>query len=290
MTGADLRVTVTGNDDPGASWTMARRAAPPALGGGFSRYTGYEERFVGGVRRREVPHGRVVFILGFDGKLDISEMSSSPDPAPGRLTSFVAGFHAGYALVDTAEQRGIQLDLTPLAAYRLLGVPMSELANRIVPLEDLRGGSVLRLTERLGAAATWEERFALLDATLLRWYDDGPEPDGAVAWAWGQLARSGGRVEVGTLADEIGWSRRHFIDRFRRQVGLPPKLSAQVLRFTRACGLLQQRRPGTTITDVAMACGYADHSHLTREFQHLAGCTPSAWLAAQGTDAVGTFE
>jgi AraC-like DNA-binding protein len=290
MTGTDLTVTVTGQDSPDSSWTMAERDAPAALGGGFSRYCGYEERFAGGVRRREVPHGRVVFILSFDGKIDIPEVSHSPAPAPGRMESFVAGLGSGYAMVDSTEQRGIQMDLSPLAAYRLLGVPMSDLADRIVHLDDLRGGSVGRLAEQVGAAATWEERFALLDATLLRWVDDGPEPDGAVAWAWDQMFRSGGRVEVGTLADEIGWSRRHFIHRFRRQVGLTPKLTAQVLRFTRACGLLQQRRPGTTITDVAMACGYADHSHLTREFQHLAGCTPSAWLGAQVDDAMGAFE
>jgi AraC-like DNA-binding protein len=290
MTGAGLEVTVTGDDTPGSSWTMAQRDAPAALGGGFSRYCGYEERFAGGVRRREVPHGRVVFILSFDGKVDIPEVSQSPAPAPGRLESFVAGLHAGYAVVDSAEQRGIQMDLTPLAAYRLLGVPMSELANQIVGMDDVRGGSVVRLAERVGATATWAERFALLDRTLLRWVDEGPEPDRAVQWAWDQMERSGGRVEVGHLADEIGWSRRHFIERFRRQVGLAPKLTAQVLRFTRACGLLRQRRPGTTITDVAMACGYADHSHLTREFQHMAGCTPSAWLAAQGDGAMGTFE
>jgi AraC-like DNA-binding protein len=290
MSGAPSAVTVAGGGSPGATWTMALRDAPDALGGGFSRYCGYEEHFRGGVRRREVPHGRVVFILSFDGKVDIPEVAHSPEPPPGRLESFVAGMGRGHALVDSEQQRGIQLDLAPLAAYRLLGLPMSELADQVVPLDALRGGDVIRLVDRVGAAATWEERFALLDDQLLRWVDEGPLPDPAVRWAWQQMQRSGGRVEVGTLADEIGWSRRHFIARFRDQVGLAPKATAQVLRFNRACDLLQERRPGTTITDVATACGYADHSHLTREFQHLAGCTPSAWLASLGTDALGSFE
>jgi len=290
MSGAPSVVTVAGDEVPGRSWTMALRDAPAALGGGFSRYCGYEEHFRDGVRRREVPHGRVVFILAFDGKVDIPELSNSSQPPPGRLQSFVAGMGRGYALVDSVEQRGIQLDLDPLAAYRLLGLPMSELADQVVPLDALRGGDVLRLVDRVGAAGSWDERFALLDDQLLRWLDEGPPVDAAVAWAWAQMQGSGGRVEVGTLADEIGWSRRHFIARFRDQVGLAPKATAQVLRFNRACDLLQARRPGTTITDVATACGYADHSHLTREFQHLAGCTPSAWLASQVADAMGSFE
>jgi AraC-like DNA-binding protein len=94
-------------------------------------------------------------------------------------------------------------------------------------------------------------------------------------------------VQVGALAEEIGWSRRHFATRFRQQVGLGPKSTARVLRFRRAVELLRRRSPGTTITDVAAACGYADHSHLTHEFQDLAGCTPSALLAAELPDDGG---
>jgi hypothetical protein len=35
----------------------------------------------------------------------------------------------------------------------------------------------------------------------------------------------------------------------------------------------------------AAKCGYADHSHLVREFQDLAGCTPSELLATRTTEA-----
>ena len=290
MGGESPTVNVVSHEASGSSWTMAFRAAPAALGGGFSRLCGYDERVESGVRRREVPSGRIVFILSFGGKVEIPEMSNSPTPSPGRIESFVAGLHSGYALVDSADQTGIQMDLAPLAAYRLLGLPMKELANSVVELEALRGGTVVELVDRLATASTWTERFALLDRQLVHWADRGPRPDPAVAWAWGQMQRTAGRVEVGTLADEIGWSRRHFIARFREQVGLAPKETARVLRFTRATELLQERRPGTTITDVATACGYADHSHLTREFQRMAGCTPSAWLAAQLPDVVGVGE
>jgi AraC-like DNA-binding protein len=193
------------------------------------------------------------------------------------------------ALIDThGAQQGIQLNLTPLGAYRLLGLPMSELANQAVALEDVLGGPAVALVDRLGAAPTWGDRYAVLDETLLGWLADGPDPDPAVAWAWNQLDAAAGGVAIGDLADETGWSRRHFIQRFRDQVGLAPKATARVLRFNEAMRLLRERRPGTSITDVAMACGYTDHSHLTREFKRLAGCTPSAWLATISTEAFGT--
>jgi transcriptional regulator GlxA family with amidase domain len=98
--------------------------------------------------------------------------------------------------------------------------------------------------------------------------------------------RSAGRVGVQELAADTGWSRRHLLNRFRGQVGLGPKTAARVLRFQRAARLLVPgsvygTRPVTaaSISDVAAACGYADHAHLVREFHALAACTPSEYLS-----------
>ena len=151
---------------------------------------------------------------------------------------------------------------------------------RTVPLDDVLGRFAHELTDRLASAGGWGERFALLDRVLLERVADSPEPDPAVAWAWSQLARSHGQVPVSVLADEIGWSRRHFGVRFREQVGLPPKPTGRVLRFRRAADLLRSG-PVRSIADVAAACGYADHSHLIREFRALAGCTPSELVSSQ---------
>jgi AraC-like DNA-binding protein len=185
-------------------------------------------------------------------------------------------------------QAGVQLDLTPLDAHRLLGVPMAALANEVVGLDELGLRWARGIDERLAEAPSWEARFALLDGVLLGALADAPPVDRAVAWAWAQLARSHGTLPVGELADEIGWSRRHFTSRFRHQVGLAPKPTAQVLRFHRAVRLLTGR-PSVGLADVAATAGYADHSHLDREFRRLAGCTPSAYRAARRPEANGVL-
>lgn len=280
------QVTVRRQDTPGYSWTMADKPVPEALAP-YLTYCGYEERPAERMERREVPIGRVVVILNLGDKLDVREVAHSPLPAPGPVGSFVAGMGDGPVVIENGRQEGIQLDLSPLGAYRLLGLPMKELTNLVVELEDLRGAAVVELVDRLASTSSWDERFAVLDDELTRWAADGPDPDPAVAWAWNQLDATSGAVEVGPLADETGWSRRHFIKMFRDQVGLAPKATAQVLRFNQARQLLAERRVGTSITDVAMACGYADHSHLTREFKRIAGTTPSAWLAEQSIESFG---
>lgn len=256
---------------------MAFRRPHPGLAGIVTgRYCGYAEDAVAPVQRREVATGGVTVILSFEQPLDLMEMSSSTSGGQ-RLTSFVAGIHEGYAVTrHDGDQLGVQVDLTPLGAARVLGAPR-EVANECVPLDALLGRFATELTDRLASAPGWGERFDLLDRVLLDRAAEGPEPDRAIMWAWDQLRRSHGQVPVHVLAEEIGWSRRHFGARFRAQVGLAPKPTARILRFRRATDLLASG-PVRSIADLAAACGYADHSHLVREFHALGGCTPSQFV------------
>jgi AraC-like DNA-binding protein len=272
-------ISVSSHEGEGYAWTMAHGRPHPGLSGVVTgAYCGYAERADTAFRRREAATGNVALIISFGDPIDVVEMSQSSSSGR-RVTSFVAGLHEGYAVTQyQGPQQGVQVDLTPLGAGRLLGAPR-EVANECVPLDDVLGRFAHELTDRLASAAGWGERFALLDRVLLERAADGPGPDPAVAWAWSQLARSHGKVPVSVLADEIGWSRRHFGVRFREQVGLPPKPASRVLRFRRAADLLASG-PVRSIADVAAACGYADHSHLIREFRALAGCTPSELVSS----------
>jgi transcriptional regulator GlxA family with amidase domain len=57
-------------------------------------------------------------------------------------------------------------------------------------------------------------------------------------WAWRQLVSAHGNISVSAPAEEIGWSRRHFVARFRHHVRFAPKPAGRVLRFKRAVQLL----------------------------------------------------
>ena len=256
-----------------ADATFVLRDAPAPLRGEVLGYCGYVEDGPVPVRRREPAGARVPVILSFGDPLSVTDGGG----VPRRVTSFVAGFSDTWAVTEHAgRQLGVQVDLTPLGAFRLLGVPPTEVAGAVVDVDALWGRWGSSLVDRLASAPDWASRFALLDDVLLHRAADGPGAHPAVTWAWRQLERSHGGVPVGLLADEIGWSRRHFVDRFRRHIGLAPKASGRVLRFARAHALLTDGR--RSVGEVAARCGYADQSHLVRECRRLAGCTPSELL------------
>ncbi|WP_093818460.1 helix-turn-helix domain-containing protein [Stenotrophomonas indicatrix] len=69
----------------------------------------------------------------------------------------------------------------------------------------------------------------------------------------------------------------------RAATGMPPYAYLTQHRMQWAqCAL----SAGQSVTDVALACGYANPSRFAAAFRRVAGCTPSAW-AAQGTTHPG---
>lgn len=265
-------VATASNESEEYSWLIARARPHPGLADVVISYQGYIEHAAHPLRRRETPDARVPVIISFGDAIAVG---------PHRLTSFVAPLSPRAAVTRfVGRQYGIQVDLTPLGAFRLFGLggPTTDVA---VELPALAGRRAVRLVEQLAAAPDWAYRFTLLDRALLELLADGAQPADEVTWAWRQLDSSWGGAPVGRLAAEVGWSRRHFGAVFERQVGLPPKVAARVIRFGHAVRMLDVRR---TFADVAAECGYSDQSHLVHEFRDLAGCTPSALLAERLAD------
>jgi AraC-like DNA-binding protein len=223
---------------------------------------------------REVPFPGVPLIFGLGSPWHVE---GPEDAAPHE--TFAAGLHAAPAFVRATETSWscIELRLAPLAARRILGWPMHELTNRTLSLDELVPES-RQLADRLREAHAWQERFALVESFLARRLADAAPPAREVAWSVEVLRRSAGRAAIRSLAQEIGWSHRRLITRFREQVGLTPKAFARVVRFDRAAERL--RSSSRKIVEIAYDCGYFDQAHLTREFRELAGVTPAEFRGA----------
>ena len=82
-------------------------------------------------------------------------------------------------------------------------------------------------------------------------------------------------LPLSRLAAECGLSVRHFARAFRHSAGMPPHRWLLMLRVDRAKELLRTR--ALSLADVAIFCGFADQSHLTRAFTAIVGVSPGAW-------------
>jgi AraC-like DNA-binding protein len=112
--------------------------------------------------------------------------------------------------------------------------------------------------------------------------DGGPVRGAAPPW----LARArdalhasvGCSVSIGGLASAAGVHPVYFTRAFGRVYGCPPAEYVRRLRVDAACHALTHS--DATLADIAMACGFADQSHMSRQFQRRIGVTPGQFRRA----------
>lgn len=203
-----------------------------------------------------------------------------------RPPAFVMGPHASSWMVEgDCAPSYLEVWLDPLGAYRLLGLPIDELGGQLADLADVVGAAGLQLAEQLRQTPTWWQRFALMDEFLLRRLARGPRPSPEVGWAWQRLITTRGTLPIGRIADEVGWSHKHLIARFRRQAGLRPKTAARLIRLDAVWQHLDQQPKRLDWGQVAAGAGYADQAHLIRDFRQFTGTTPTGYQALMRSPA-----
>ena len=259
----------------GGRWELAVRApAEPLRGCVVGDYVGYSEWSHGPSRRRELPGPFVVVAIEFGPPLRVLPAGDARLGVAHR-GGFVGGLDERHAICEhDGFQQGIQVTLAPIGARLLFGVPMSELARRVVPLRDVLPRRHRDLAARLQDLPDWDARFDLLDSVILDAVRCARVETSVVAWAVRRIEETGGSIEMRALARELGYSPKHVIALFRDQVGIPPKLLARITRFDR---LMRHLRRGTggPWADLALQFGYYDQAHLVREVREFAGVTPT---------------
>jgi AraC-like DNA-binding protein len=171
---------------------------------------------------------------------------------------------------------GIRLHAARAAGF--LGVPARTLANTLGPLahcSETLDQRLLHLVDAHPSLETVDGRSAL-DACLIEHLRQARPSDELVQQAVDRMLGADVPVTVAGLAREFGVSPRHLQRRFLSATGMSPKRLERVARFAR---VWQQATFGPPLTwaDLAVANGYADQSHLVREFRAF-GAKPPAHL------------
>lgn len=219
-------------------------------------------------RTRVVPDGSVDIIVEASGSSGIVGAMRRPK---------LIRHHAAIELVAVRFRPG--------GAEPFLRVPMHELADRRVSLDEigLSGGDAL--AARVAEARTATEGARALEAGLCQHLDRIGPPDATVSAAARSIAASGGRGRIEDLTAELGVGRRRLGRLFDRHVGVTPKQLCRIVRIQRTLRRIdrarhQERRPAPAPdwVDLAVDCGFYDQAHLVREFRDLTGTTPTGWL------------
>jgi AraC-like DNA-binding protein len=202
-----------------------------------------------------------------------------------RFNSFkrgwLSGAHAEFLIIDVL--RGstmIGAHFKPGGAARFLGLPASELCRQVVELDALWGSGIWEWRDRLLAATGARAKFGVFEQMLLQRLITArarAEGNRGVAWAIGQFMSEPHLQSIAAVSHDLGVSHKQFIEQFRREVGLTPKLFCRIRRFQEVLGCIHAQKT-VNWADIACACGYFDQAHFVKDFSAFAGLNPTAYM------------
>ncbi|MCG8454867.1 MAG: helix-turn-helix domain-containing protein [Holophagales bacterium] len=178
----------------------------------------------------------------------------------------------------------VSVRFLPWGGFCFFGMPVSELADRVVSADELWGDACRELEDRLAEACDATQRVDLVRAFLLERLARYRKPaiDTPVRRIWS----AGGELAIGALCRELGVGQRRLQRLFKSGLGMSPKHYAVLCRFLAACRRLR-RGEGRSLTQVGVDCAYYDQSHFIADFRAFLGMTPSEFVSR---DDVGFLE
>ncbi|WP_163647837.1 AraC family transcriptional regulator [Modicisalibacter sp. 'Wilcox'] len=216
-------------------------------------------------------------LLGLDGHVELEAAGRVTRVAPGVLVPVAAGDVHHY--LAPGDNRVLVLDL-PVAWCQSLALEalVSRPARRLSPALASQGR---RLDEQAPSVlAGWLQ--AVLAAgghgvapprlRLLRLL---PAIRADLAYPW-RVAEMAARCHLAEAA---------FARQFRALTGQSPHVWLTAQRLARARERLLDAR--ASLTEIALACGFADAAHFSRVFRRHVGCPPGEWRRARSDCARG---
>ena len=173
----------------------------------------------------------------------------------------------------------VRVGLQASRARALLGAPIHEVANRVVPIEALWGGVGRQLRHSL-ASCDLPRAVMRIETSLLERFRSAKAPTSREAQVLRAMrSLDDGAGDVSSAARCVGLSDRHLRRLFQEDLGMAPKHYARIARLRRVLSLWRS----SSWVGLALEAGFHDQSHLIREFRDLLQMTPSTFRKGELT-------
>lgn len=194
--------------------------------------------------------------------------------AGGMRTAFVVGPRATpIAVRYSGDPDCREWAVPPWMCGALLDVRGGELGGEVADLADLP-----RAPFRDALLSGHSDLLSVARTALANWAAGRGTADARLAEAvWDVLERDPS-LSVRHIADALSVGARRVRQAVRRETGLSTTAIRRLVRHERAVEIIAD--PHRTLAQAALDAGYADQSHMTREFAALGGITPSGLRAA----------
>ncbi|MFF2528849.1 helix-turn-helix domain-containing protein [Brevibacillus sp. DP1.3A] len=229
-----------------------------------------------------LPDGSIELVINLrDDKIKLFDRAYK-DPLRTYGSSVICGPHSEYFIIDTsAETTVLGIHFKPGGIYPFLKIPVNELHNKHVSLDTLWGVRAHDLREMLLQSELVNDKFRTLEESLIKLASRPLIRHSAVSFALNEFQSVPHTRPLSDVIGQVGLSQRRFIQVFKEEVGLTPKLFCRLRRFQEVLNRID-RAKSVNWMDVAIACGYYDQMHFIKDFQEFSSLNPTNYLSTHG--------
>lgn len=168
----------------------------------------------------------------------------------------------------------------PAGAARFFSLSYEDIVDQVIDLSSYDKNTSDLLHDEVAKTTSHDDKLNFMQTFLKSRLQQESQEDIYVRQACRYIMQSEGEYSVAELVKLIGFSERQLERKFKKQVGLSPKMLSRIVRFQKILRMAQGSK-NMTLVEVAVSCGYYDQSHFIRDFTKFSGESPLKYLTAE---------
>ena len=229
-----------------------------------------------------LPNGAIELILNF-GKKQKTLCEGTLKTDKYFTNYWVAGLQSKPIIIQSVSDTNlIGIRFLPGGAYPFFKFPLTKLSDKVEEAVWMKE-ELSELRETIVDLTDLDKITRLIEEYLIKKFDGTSVTNESVMYVANQIFFSENEVSVNELVKKAGYSHKHFISLFKKQVGTSPKNLQRIVRLQRIIQMVKNK-PEIKWTDVLYQFSFYDPAHFNHDFKELTGMTPEQYMSNRTFD------
>ncbi|MCF8260047.1 MAG: AraC family transcriptional regulator [Melioribacteraceae bacterium] len=195
---------------------------------------------------------------------------------------WLSGVKKDYLTFDSANNSDMfVVQFKPGGTVPFFDFPINEVSGKVVQADLILGNGFLSFREQLLEADSPTKKFIVADNFFKSLSKTFTEPDPSIRFALDQLTSDSCNLTIAEIRQKIGYSHKHFIHLFEKQVGLTPKYFSRIIKFQKVLVEIGNKK-NLNWSNLALELGYYDQAHFINDFKKFSGINPTTYIQEKG--------
>jgi AraC-like DNA-binding protein len=163
--------------------------------------------------------------------------------------------------------------LQPGVFHRITGIPFDSLTNTDLDAELVFPKQIKVVNENLSSTDSYQEMIDIVETFLIFMTRKFRMPSDSIDEIGKLILDKPGKFTIEWLARQACLSPRQLERKFKARMGVGPKTFSRIARLHQTYQM-KHKFPDEDWLSIAVACGYHDYQHLSKDYMDLAQATP----------------